>query len=166
MKGELSAREKIGVTQQAFAEFLNVSMSQLSMAEIHQRSLPTQALLTISQIDICLLQASERVDEDNDTKSLEKRHKDCLLQITTTQRKLEKLMQQYQQCCNAISVAQNLPSKLPQATPAQLLWLEILATDATQKLTTCSKAQQQLLQVKIAALETEAAALLPLLSAL
>lgn len=161
MKGELSTREKIGVTQQAFAEFLNVSMSQLSMAEIHQRSLPIEALLTISQIEICLLEP--RTDIDNDTKPLENRYKDCLLQIATTQRKLEKLMQQYQQCCNAISVAQNLPSKLPQATPAQLLWLEILATDAKEKLTTCGTAQQQLLQVKIAALETEAAALFGLL---
>lgn len=166
MRSELSTREKIGVTQQAFAEFLDVSISQLSMAEIHQRSLPTEALLTISQIDICLLHAPESVDIDNDTKPLEKRYKDCLLQIATAQRKLEKLKQQYQQCCNAITVAQNLPAKLPQATPAQLLWLELLANDATQKLSTCGKAQQQLLQVKITALENEAAALFTLLSPL
>ncbi len=74
MRSELSTREKIGVNQQAFAEFLNMGISQLSMAEIHQRSLPTLALVTISQIDLCLLQAPESVDIDTDTKPLEKRY--------------------------------------------------------------------------------------------
>jgi transcriptional regulator with XRE-family HTH domain len=166
MTKQSTTREKIGVTQQAFADFLGVSISQLAMAEIHQRILPTQVLITISQIDICLLQAPADIDGDNNIKLLDKRYKDCLLQIATAQRKLEKLRQQYQQCFNAITVAQNLPSKLPQATPEQLLWLELLANDATQKLSTCGKAQQQLLHVKIIALETEAAALLPLLSPL
>ncbi len=166
MKSELSTREKIGVTQQAFADFLNVSISQLSMAEIHQRSLPTQALLTISQIDICLLQPSIEIEEENSVRLLEKRYKTCLLQIESAKRQLKKLKQQYQQCINAITVTTHLPKALTQATPAQLLWLEILANDAKQKLTTCGKAQQQLLQIKITALETEAAALLQLQSSL
>lgn len=168
MSHEPTTREKIGVTQQAFAQFLDISLSQLAMAEIGKRELPTQALLTISQIEICLLQLPTDIDTafNTDTKPLEKRYKHCLQQIATTQRQLEKLAKQYKLCINAIKVAQNLPSKLPQATPAQLLWLEILANDATQKLAFCGQAQQQLLQVKITALETEAAALLPLLSPL
>jgi len=159
-----TTREKIGVTQQVFAEFLNISLSQLAMAETNKRNYPVQALHIVSQIDICLLEPSAEIDTD--TKPIEKRYKTCLLQIETAQRKLEKLLHQYQQCCNAITVANNLHKSLPQATPAQLQWLKILATDAQQELNSCGKAQQQLLQVTITTLEAEAAALLSLLAPL
>ena len=57
-------REQYGISQTVLARYLNITRSQLSMAEIERRNLPTEALLTILPLLNSINQPKTRQKED------------------------------------------------------------------------------------------------------
>lgn len=55
-------RTALGFTQKAFANYLCISRSLLSMAEVHERELPTSALVKLAELELLLQQPHEPVE--------------------------------------------------------------------------------------------------------
>ncbi len=164
----LTAREKIGISQETYIQFLRVTMSMLSMCEINKRSLSGRAGIKNTAIELYLLNnpvtetSLAQTQQEGDLQLLAKRRDDCLVLIVKAELKLKKMKEVYLCCFNMMRVATALPGTLTELDPNFELddwerdWLEGNSRMAGYKLEECSLGQQQLLQLKIDALRHEA----------
>lgn len=155
--------------QDAYVSFIRTSKSALAMYETNQRNLPTNALLRNAVVEICISKPSNEVlltklnnaQQENGQQLLLDRKKDCLVLIEKIKHQLEKMLQQYQQCCNMVKVSIFLPEVFPTILPETTLsdkdteWLNIYGNVALSKIKDCGIAHQQLLQIKLDALQFE-----------
>jgi len=164
------ARTKIGVSQEDFVPYLWVNRSVLAMYENNKRSLPHGASARYAAIEISLsrpetaIATEETVLEQKQAaiEVLKRRHADCLFFIKRTQRQLDKMQQQYGEYLNMVGVAATAPGILAEIFPNNERYtndvecLENFAGLAKDKMDKCGIGQQQLLQLKIDALQFEA----------
>ncbi len=166
MKDDAGIRDLMGVSQEEFAAFLRVTKSHLSMVELNLRELPAKALVKLSAAELSLHKGSLTAELDvlyaqeqaETVQLLEKKRRECLYKAIITQKKLDTLKEQYQQCINGLRVWENMPALLPPENDNKLCaeWLEMIKDRALLKIKDCGRAQQQLLEMRIKALCNEA----------
>jgi transcriptional regulator with XRE-family HTH domain len=161
MRSIKQTRQILGLSQQQMAIYLNVTRTLLSMAEQGRRSLPTAAVLKLSQLEISLQSnvqyraASFQKQAARDAAHIKAHTKKCLRRAELEKAKLQKLTAAYQQCVQALMAMGYLLQNQP--TKKDGLLLAVLEAKALKKMSRCGYAVQVVLQLRIAALEHEAA---------
>jgi transcriptional regulator with XRE-family HTH domain len=103
MKTTTIIREKLGLSQEILAFYLNITLSQLAMYEIGKRDLPTHALLKLAEIVLFLEKKIDVVSKINQEQELEIQNFKGLqgcnlkLQIEKEKRNLDKLIKKQNQ---------------------------------------------------------------------
>jgi transcriptional regulator with XRE-family HTH domain len=166
-----SVRGKIGLSQEEYILYLcGVNRSTLAMYENGKRSLPFEASVRNAAIEIAL--SKPETERSIETMALQqkrvsvaaltKRRDYCLFLIKKTLLQLAKMQKRYRQCLNMIAVSATAPAILTELFPNNSRHakdrgcLEIFGVAAKNKLEHCSTSQQQLLQLKMEALQFEA----------
>ena len=163
--GDAEIRELYGWTQSALAAYLNVGRSLLSLCEIGERALPSEAAMKwlewikFTHIDAALEKGKAALTLPlPDTKNLLRRAADCEWEAQGTQRKLEAMQKRHEQALNNMALCQHLLSTTPNTKAAafdrQQLNLTLSIATATQK--SEGEEAQALLQCKIDGLLHEA----------
>ena len=153
-------RLSLGLTQQQLADMLGITRTQLSMAELNRRLLPTSALLRMGNLEIQITaQTSSRIEEELQRQSQKARNflsaqileNNRLAAVTNI--KLEKLRDQHKQFLKALQGVTNLLNNLEanDSTNNERLFLEIVEAGLLKKMDTCGIEQQTALQMKIEA---------------
>jgi transcriptional regulator with XRE-family HTH domain len=159
-------REKLGITQQALAAYLQVSRSLLNMAERGQRALPTQAFLQLTQL-ISHYEAAtpaplspERSQQEKQQrlKLLDELVKETVWQLSKCNHALARMEADYQQTLCQIQTFQTMGQQLATdpnqpAGKRQQLWLSLQEAEAWQQLEKNSPVSRMPLQLKIVALQ-------------
>ena len=167
-----SVRKQIGLSQENYITYLwDIPRSTLAMYENHrQRDLPFEQKMRNTAVEMAFtIPETEEATEERllqekkiTVKILTKRHEECLLLLKRSQHQLAKMKQQYQQCVGLARVAAAAPALLTQYLPTNdrhtedmesLTWFGRTARNRMEK---CGIGQQQLLQLKIDALQLEA----------
>ena len=174
MRKNTLTRERLGLSQEQLAEYLGISRSVLANYERTRRSLPTAALIRLSQLEIMF--ANMQQSKSNAHKEF---HQPAVIQrqnaarqafikeakyidfkIAKIKRELTLLQTMYAQTQEWLFVIQGLSiADLPEKTRARhLKWTAIAQDAATKKLERCDPAAQMMLEIKIAVLAAKAEA--------
>ena len=106
MKTTQFIREQIGLSQEALAHYLSISISQLAMYEIGKRELPTGTMTKLADIMLFLNQNQKNFKQENELLNkqqskvlnlIEKEIKILELKQIKEQRKLDAIEKKYQQ---------------------------------------------------------------------
>jgi transcriptional regulator with XRE-family HTH domain len=117
MRSLIELRKDLNATQQDMAVFLNISRSQLSLAELLLRNLPPSAADKVREIQIELSQMSKKKSEvwtidDKEKlkleKFLKKKYKECNFQVEKISRALKKVETDEQDANNSFAKLSHL----------------------------------------------------------
>ena len=163
---------KLSISQQDFADFLGISRSQLSMYELHERSLPFAAMQKLSQMELMQynMQQGKLISPLSKTQeaSLKKLHdrikKEMLAQVETSKykkllagRQLDNMIAEHAKA----KVWSELIGHMIAATQQNkenkidLLWLEIQQRKTLKKMIRHGTASQEKIKAKQLVLENE-----------
>lgn len=153
MKSVRTIRKVFGLTQLEFASMLGVSRSLLSMAERHERHLPSQALLKLAEIEKHRNGNKTKMPDEqfskgieHESKKIRKRLMKLNLAITSARMKLVQL-----QCHHNGVMLQQL--QFTQPLPVSIKFRN------KRKLNVCGHEVQFLIEAKILGMEAERDAL-------
>ncbi len=175
-----SARKQMGIAQEDYVPFLwGITRSALAMYENHQRSLPFEPRMKNNAVELAF--AEPETEEAREARTLQekqvarevlaKRREECLLLIKKFQWHMLKMQERYQQCLHLVRVAARAPIILTELLPnnprhqQDMECLESFGSTGTSRMKKCSIGQQQLLQLKMDALQFEADQIQQLLTA-
>lgn len=150
-------RQALGISQQLMADYLSVSRDLYAQVEIDRRDLPREALEKLGDLEIHLAtNASRHVAIEVQTQSEESKKmllryaRKCEYLAVITNRKLELMRSQRQECLIALQINATMQEALPEGDAVQKdrLWLEIVELNLRHRLEACSIAAQSMLQWK------------------
>jgi hypothetical protein len=160
--------DRLGISQQLLAGYLNVGRSTLTMHEWGNRSLPTSAILKMGPLSRALDGKQQPASLDffanEETAILKKEMETCIsncnYKLTNAKFRLKKMQPDYEKAMNALKVAGILLASLPNTEEAHgdRAWLKLLESEAWQKIRKCGLAAQTKLKLQIEVLEFELAA--------
>jgi transcriptional regulator with XRE-family HTH domain len=165
--GTRIAREKLGLTQMELATYLDIGLSTLAMAETNKGSLPTKALLKLSGLVLSVEQLANKKLQTTQqvplkkldvvfTKQLQAKKKELQYQLLVHQKKLGKLTLQYAQAIKGLTLATAMQDNpLLTIREKDRAWLQVLHTNALERLKKAHPMLQAQLQSKIAGLQAE-----------
>lgn len=155
-------REKLGLSQPALADYLQVSRSLLNMAERGERELPTPAFFRLTQLMRFYDAASpaevppERTQEakQKNLKTFQRLAKEAAWQLAKLNRELATMEANYVHMLNRMKVFQQIRQHLmthPNEPDRErnLLWLDIRQEEVWQQLEKNSPEAQRSLRFKI-----------------
>jgi len=151
-------RRLLGVTQQQLADYLSVTRTQLSMAEIHHRQLPTAAVQKLIAMERHLtgnaspLVATQMERQTAATgKMLAARALTHERLAAITAHKLKIMQEHHERCVKMLRVTSGLLAELPRGAAAKKdrLWLEILQEDSLKKMNDCGMKAQAVLKLQM-----------------
>jgi transcriptional regulator with XRE-family HTH domain len=154
-------RQIFGMTQQQLADYLSVTRSLLALVEQGRRHLPTAAILKMATLEQSLQSnlpykaESLQKQAAKDMAQIKTHAKKCLQKAEREKARLLLLQQKHQRCMQAL-VAMGQLQQTNLAKKDSLL-LELLETKTLKKMNRCGYAVQVVMQLRIAALEHEAA---------
>ncbi len=166
-----SARTKLGLSQEKYMTYLLVGRGVLAMYESNNtRNLPFAAGMRHGAIEVCLAKPetatatreTELQQEGAAVQVLTKRRTECLYLVTNAQAQLARMQEWYQQCLNRVRVGAAAPAILLEIFPQNDRYeedkecLESFGRTGKYDMEECGIGQQQLLQLKIEALQFEA----------
>ena len=165
-KTELTVREKMGVSQDLFAVYLGINRAQYSMYESGVRELPDEAHTKNIALALLLLKETlptqnyldaEEALQEKAAKAIAKRYSLVEVKLLKAKLELEAMENRRQQCLTAMIAVSHLLPNIPAGEEGRgdRLSLELMEALAKQKLRSCSKKAQALLQLKIDVLEFE-----------
>ena len=171
----LSVREQLALSQTAFADYLGISRSSLTMYESGLRALPAPALKKLAKLEFLHNQLIHGKVKDQKEKSPDprlKKHDDevrfsmqeridtCSYRKLIIQRELKLMISEYAKVKTAAHVMKIISREIdPDAEDkGDRLWVNKHQTTANKKLIRCGYASQALLKAKILALASEEAA--------
>lgn len=149
----------IGISQRALAALINANHTTLSRYEAATRSLPTNVMLPLAELQNILAtlpappQASPSAE---DIQTLQQRAAYCNAQATILQKQLAAMQVQYTQAATLQQLIAVLHTNPLFTGDKQLRWLDEQQYQANKKLEKCGWLAQQQLQHKIALLQHEA----------
>lgn len=165
LKSATSLRLKLGLSQQAFARQIGISKSLVSMVENGRRSLPTQALLKIAELETTLaaLEKSGSASLPGVGRATQKapgfRNKPMRAKINGMKHsengvRLARMIERYQKTTDALRKLEFLldASGMEMTAAARQLW-EISYNDLCVRLRSCDANAQAKLKATLARLE-------------
>lgn len=146
-------REALGLTQQQLADYLSVTRSELSMAEINHRQLPGPAMLKMAALQQGMASnKSSRAAAEINKQTIKARNilsaqaQQYTLKAAMARQKLELLQRRHQQCVRTLqAVAACMSSHLHEK---DRLWLEVLERQTLKKMDACGLHVQSPLEVQ------------------
>ncbi len=171
MSGAKQVRRQYGLTQQQLADYLGITKGLLAMAELGKRTLPTAALLKLSLMQQKPAGSSTAGTEKKITARLEKQQaaaakameayaRKCATEAALARKKLTLLKKNYDQAVNVLTLVSQLRQGQAGSGPAakkDVLWQNMVEAVALKRLDVCGEGAQQLLRLKMEAMEKQAA---------
>jgi len=174
-KLSLSTREQLALSQKAFADYLDISRSALTMYESGLRALPTPARNKLANLELLYYQLLQGTVKNKKEKSLDprvKKHDDeaksymleridtCSFRKLIFERELKVMISEFAKVRSAAHVLKIISGEIdPDATDkGDRLWVNKQQTTTNKKLIRCGYASQALLRAKILSLTSEEAA--------
>jgi transcriptional regulator with XRE-family HTH domain len=157
-------RKKLGLSQYDLAEYLGITRSQLNMAERGERGLNTASMLKISRMEIAItaLNTGKRRLPEQPAAEQEKENVDreqfCRDEAARLENIHARMTRKAALLGNYIALLQELIITVEQdATAAhERDWLEGQKSAATRRLLKCGETKRAAMEIKIAALKSEA----------
>ena len=159
MKIVQSILSAIGISQRALAALINANHTTLSRYETAIRSLPTNVMQPLAELQQTLssLPTPPQVSPSTeDIQTLQHRAAYCTAQATVLQQQLAAMQLQYTQAATLLQLIAAMRSKPITTAGNQQRWLDEQAYQANKKLAKYGWLPQQQLQQKIALLQHEA----------
>jgi transcriptional regulator with XRE-family HTH domain len=170
MRATRQLRLQYGFTQQQLADYLGVTKGLLSMVESGKRTLPTAALLKLGSMlqtpagndtGITGKKNTERLERQQAgaAKALEAHARNCAVDAALANKKLTGLKKNYDQAVNTLELVSKLrrvQAGNDTAAKKDILWQNMVEAIALKRLDACGEGAQQLLRIKIEALQKQA----------
>jgi|GEM_PF-2470747 len=164
-----SVRTQLGITQENYVSYLMGNRSMLAMYENNKRSLPHEAFMRNGAVELSLARpetavATEAAEQEQRAAAIQvltRRRAICSATITKLQIQLTKMKEKYQHCLNLVRVGITAPTILLEIYPQNDRYekdkanLENFGRCGKDDMEYCGIGQQQLLQLKIEALQFE-----------
>ena len=165
-------REKIAVSQQYMAQYLGISRPLLSLYEKGLRSLPTEALLKLSALELAFHQLqqvknkkpapvhpNQQKHADKTKKMMEQHSATCRYKQKLAQRELDKMVKEHTKLNGLLALLDKLTTAGSKTKTRKFdqLWIEMRKNEAHEKMLLFGNASQAKLQAKIETLDAEAA---------
>jgi transcriptional regulator with XRE-family HTH domain len=170
MSGIKIIREYFGLTQEQLSIFLNISGSMLRMAETNKRTLPTHALVKLSQLDAHMQQPAAHSKHKaitthiqkhapQHTKQLHAHHKELLYQKVLHQKKMDAMQTKHAQALQALTLVHTLQQKAAKQLKHKkdMAWLAHIEKNASMAVKKTHPILQAHAQIKMNMLEMEVA---------
>ncbi len=165
-----SVRTKLGITQEHYVAYLMGPRSMLAMYETNRRTLSGGAFWRNQAVELCFLReetaavtaTTEQEQQVAAIDVLKQRLTICQVTITKLQIQLTKMKEKYQQDLNLVRMGIAAPAILLEIYPQNDRYetdkanLESMGRSGKYDLENCGIGQQQLLQLRIDALQFEA----------
>lgn len=160
-------REKVGITQQALADYLQVGRSLLSMVELGERELPLPAFTTLTQLmsmydAISATRTPPPISPEHqqeNAEALRQTIRETTWQLANVHRELATLETNIQQIADQLAFFQTIRQQV-MTNPnephkdRQLLWLDIREAESQKRAATNHSKTKNALHLQIASLQT------------
>jgi hypothetical protein len=162
MNGIKHIRENLFISQEHLAAYLNITRSQLAMAEASNRELPLNALLKLDELflrisseDDIHFTSTELNEQQNELQFfLQEEENANNIKAKQLQAKLTNIKSNYNKALQLLQAVRSLQQKLPNipANKKDLLWLKVMEAEAIGRIIVNGLVAQHKLQIKINAL--------------
>lgn len=172
-------RVTLGLTQKQIAGFLDSSRSNIAQIESGRRSPSLTVIKKLTLLHQVIVDHNlsgnppveipvPRDEADMILKNLTTREQESTVLANKSVQTLETLTTTYKQCMEALPMINLARFSLPSnnETSKDTMWIDIWEAETYQKLTTCSISAQHALQLRISALQAEAATAKQLIASL
>ena len=166
-------RVRLGISQQEFADYLDVTRSQLAMHEQGSRSLPTEAILKIAgmesthhalqqsknkKVKAVVLHPDIQKHHDGIKKKVKLHLENCHFKMKVIQRTLDKMDKEYNKAEKWFQLLEKMIEEIPndKKKKKDLVWLEKQKSQAIKKMIRHGNASQAKMQAAVNALSAEA----------
>lgn len=166
MSSILLFRQQLQISQNDFAVYLGVTRTHLSMVEIGERDLPTEALIKLTRLTTLFtktaeqkslpLIATEMAEEKNTLKEyLQQRAAENLYRVKHLQKKLEAMQLNYKNALVALHSIRKIKNGLAdiKENKKDLLWIAAIEPVLQQKIKLNGLVEQKNLEIKIMQLQ-------------
>jgi transcriptional regulator with XRE-family HTH domain len=155
-------REATGLSQQQLADYTITTRATISMFESGLRPMPTVAMQQLTELFLLLppntnaenisLVTNELTQQALETDKEVKNYKrQCSFKLHRKQQQLKQLQTNYAQCLTLLQGLRSLRQQLPQneANSYRHTWIKVAEQETIERLTNCSLAKQQVIQLQI-----------------